>query len=394
MTRLIAYMTTPGGLTGAPRRLLTLASVLRHHGIKTCIASQSESVLLRAAKVDGHETVAVDAIGPLALRHKALFGGGLWFRSRVFIDLLRQNQRLLQCIRRSRGDVIWIRGSKGIAFGALGTMLSRRPLIWDVDYELPSKGMIRWIHRFGLWAATAVVFQYSAAPSVIFGEVLAKRYRHKCHAIIPGIDLAALAPFRALRERRDTVKSKPFVILQVGTICDRKNQAVTLEALRLLFKDRPESRWELWLTYDAIQEINFEQRLREYALADNVRLLGWRDDIKDLMLQADILVMPSKDEGVPNAVQEAMAIGVPVLVGDAGGMPEIVANEVTGWVIDRDDPVAWARRILWCRDHRLASEKLGRNAANYAFRYFSMENWGGEYARVIKASAKSLRANH
>lgn len=74
MLQLLAYMTTPGGLTGAPRRLLTLASVLKREGIEVCIASQSGSELLEAAEMEGRETAAVDVVGVLALRQRALFG--------------------------------------------------------------------------------------------------------------------------------------------------------------------------------------------------------------------------------------------------------------------------------------------------------------------------------
>ncbi|WP_205598567.1 glycosyltransferase family 4 protein [Halomonas sp. NO4] len=384
MTRLLAYMTTPGGLTGAPRRLLTLASALKSHGIDTCIASRSGSEFLQVANAEGHETAVVEALGVLGLRQRALFSGGLWFRLRVAVDLLRQNYKLFRCICKMQSDVVWVRGSKGIAFGAIGALLSRRPLVWDVDYELPSKGVIRWLHLFGLWASLYVVFQYAAAPNKIFGEKLASQYQNKFRAIIPGIDLASLKPFRDMRAQQKKPEDSPFVILQVGTICDRKNQMEIIEALRLAINRDVLFSCELWLAYDDVQDLQFLERLHEYGLEENVSLLGWREDVKDLMTQADVLVMPSRDEGVPNAVQEAMAIGLPVLVSKAGGMPEIVQEGVTGWVMGIDDPGAWAEKILYCQKKPVLCEQVGRNAADYAFKNFGTDHWGREYARVLK----------
>lgn len=387
MTRLIACMTTPGGLTGAPRRLLTLASVLNTEGVEVCIASESGSELLAAAEADGHKTAAVDAVGVLALRQKALFGGGLVFRLRVLMGLLGQNWRLYCCIRSQRGDVVWIRGSKGIGFGAMGALLSRRSLVWDVDYELPSRGMVRWLHRLGLWASKAVVFQYSAAPEAIFGQRLATRYSHKLRVLIPGIDLDSLEPFRVKRAARRKHHDNSFVILQVGTLCDRKNQRLIVEALSKLTKEGREQAVEVWFAGGVFDEgyaesLKNEVEARKLSVAFS--FLGWRSDVHQLMVDADLLVMPSKDEGVPNTVQEAMAIGLPVLVSNAGGMPEVVRDGETGWILDRDDATAWAGRLQWCFDHREVCELVGQRGSEYAYQQFGTESWGAAYAQIVK----------
>lgn len=69
-------MSTLEGLTGAPRRLLTLASVLQGEGVRVCVATQSGSPLIEAAEAEGYAAVAADSSGVLLLRHGALFGGG------------------------------------------------------------------------------------------------------------------------------------------------------------------------------------------------------------------------------------------------------------------------------------------------------------------------------
>src|SRR5699024_9271849 len=150
-----------------------------------------------------------------------------------------QNLGVTRKLRKHGADVVWIRGSKGIAFAGLGALLSRRPLVWEVDYELPSRGAVRWLHRFGLWAAKRVVLQYSTAPDAIFGPDLAARHRHKLQTIIPGIDQPSLEPFRAKRMVKESWEGTPFVILQVGTICDRKNQQLLIDALVRVREARP-----------------------------------------------------------------------------------------------------------------------------------------------------------
>lgn len=384
--RVFAYMPIPRGLTGAPRRLLTLASALRNEGTEMCIATQRGSDLFRAAEELGLETAGVDPVGVLGRRHGALFGGGVVFRLKVLLSLLVQNVGIATSIRKHRANVVWIRGSKGIAFAALGALLSRRPLVWDVDYELPSRGVMRWLHRLGLWMSKAVVFQYAAAPYEIFGEQLANRYAAKYEAIIPGIDLPKLEKHRVARGNRENNLGDPFVILQVGTICDRKNQALMIEALDRLQLNTSVDGIRLRLAGGVFEEAYAEQlrrRIEERGLGGMVEWLGWRDDIHDLMVQADLLVMPSRDEGVPNTVQEAMYIGLPVVVCEAGGMPEIVRDGESGWVLPIDNPQAWAARIEQCARKRGVCEEVGFAGSASAIN-FGMSKWGARYSAVLK----------
>jgi len=384
-------MPTPGGLTGAPRRLLSLASVLRDKGIEICIATQSDSELFSAAEDLMLRTVAVEPVGVLRQRHGVLFGGNAIFRLKALFSLLVQNLGIAWKIRRHGADVVWVRGSKGIAYGALGAWLSRRPLVWDVGYELPSRGTVRWLHRLGLWAAKHVVFQYAAAPDEIFGPGLAARYRHKCQTIIPGIDLSALEPVRAERMVREGCVVDPFVILQVGTICDRKNQRVLVDAIKKVKEAEPEHSVEVWFAGGIFEE-GYAEALQEETntkgLAGAVSFLGWREDVHDLMAAADLLAMPSRDEGVPNTVQEAMAIGLPVAVSSVGGMPEIVSDGDTGWIMSIDNPEAWAKQIMWCLDNREQCSAMGQRASLYAKGHFGIDEWGEQYGSLIRASEK------
>jgi glycosyltransferase involved in cell wall biosynthesis len=366
--------------------LLTLASVLREQGIGICIATQGDSDLFRAAEDQRLDTVAVQPLGVLREQHGALFGGNAVYRLVALFSLLVQNVSIAWKIRKYGADVVWIRSSKGIAFAGLGTLLNRRPLVWDVDYELPSQGAVRWLHRIALWAAERVIFQYSAAPDVIFGSELAMRYRHKFQTIIPGIELRSLEPCWEKRMTRRRRTGDPFVVLQVGTICNRKNQQLLIDALSQVRDARPNESIQVQLVGGVFEE-SYAKALKDNisnaGLDGNVKFLGWRRDVHRLMASADLLAMPSKDEGVPNTVQEAMAIGLPVLVSDAGGMPEIVTEGETGWVLELNNPVSWASRITWCLRNRQALTEVGARAAQYARENFGTRNWGTEYAQII-----------
>ena len=381
---ILLYLPTPGGLTGAPRRLFTLARGLKRLGATPIIATESDTDLYRTAQRENFSTTSLDPPDILKLRAGALFGGGFLFRIRVAIGLLRQQYRFLKAVRASGAEVIWIRASKGIAFAGLGVLLSRKPLVWDIDFELPSRGAVHILHRLGLWLATYVVFQHDAAPE-IFGKALADRYRSKIRVLPPGIELEALQRLRKPHPEPTTASKDAFHMLQVGTICDRKNQAFLIEALSKLPRELLE-RTTLSLVGGSEQagyESDLRRRLAACGLDERVFFLGWRDDVHSLMRDSDLLVMPSKDEGVPNAVQEAMALGLPVLGSDRGGIPEILDHGRTGWVLPIDDPACWAEVI-----GRLVNEPetlacVADRARSHAEIHFSNDAWCARYLQVL-----------
>ena len=73
-----------------------------------------------------------------------------------------------------------------------------------------------------------------------------------------------------------------------------------------------------------------EQQIREKGLQNEVRILGWRSDVWSLMKAADMLVLPSHWEGLPNVILEAQAVGLPVAASDVDGCKELIEDRRTG----------------------------------------------------------------
>jgi glycosyltransferase involved in cell wall biosynthesis len=104
----------------------------------------------------------------------------------------------------------------------------------------------------------------------------------------------------------------------VGALVDHKGHRVLLEAVAEL----PELRCVI--AGEGPLREDLERRIRELGLEGRVRLLGQRHDVSAVLAALDLLAHPSLEEGMGQAVVEAMAAGVPLLVSDAGGLPEVV----------------------------------------------------------------------
>jgi len=90
---------------------------------------------------------------------------------------------------------------------------------------------------------------------------------------------------------------------------------------------------------------DMEALLRAAGLGERLRLLGYREDVPALMAAADIFVLPSRFEGLPMSVIEAMLTGLPVIAGDVRGPAEQVVSEVTGLLVPPGDAPALGRAL-------------------------------------------------
>jgi glycosyltransferase involved in cell wall biosynthesis len=117
------------------------------------------------------------------------------------------------------------------------------------------------------------------------------------------------------------------------------------------------------------------------GVGDRIRLLGQRDDSERLLRAADFFLLPSTREGLPLSILEAQASGVPVLAAPTAGVPEVVADGETGFLIAADDAPGYARRI----ESLLDDPELSRRVAGQAHRRTIAEfTWEAHGERIIE----------
>ncbi len=85
------------------------------------------------------------------------------------------------------------------------------------------------------------------------------------------------------------------------------------------------------------QRAAFEQLAVELGISERVKFLGFRSDLAQLMTKVNCMVLPSRWEGLPMVVLEAMALGTPVIASAVGGIPEVIEDGITGWLVPPED---------------------------------------------------------
>lgn len=125
-----------------------------------------------------------------------------------------------------------------------------------------------------------------------------------------------------------------FVLLSVGELIARKNHELVLEAIGKM-KDFPEYERIVYLVCGrGILLEELKQKVATLGITDKVQFLGYRTDIPDICNASDLFVFMSKQEGLPVALMEAMACGVPVVCSSIRGNTDLVTDGVNGRLID------------------------------------------------------------
>nr|WP_255616501.1 glycosyltransferase [Microvirga puerhi] len=184
-------------------------------------------------------------------------------------------------------------------------------------------------------------------------------------SVIPnGVDGERFRP-----DRRGDARAR-LRLLFVGRLQHQKGIDVLLRAMTQVAS--PDM--ELLVVGDGPERNMLKAMAREFAIQDNVMFHGWADrsELPILYQSADIFVLPSRDEGMPNVLLEAMASGLPAIATRISGSEELVVDGETGFLVPPDDANTLANAISLLSADSSLRENLGRNARVRVEREF---NW-------------------
>ena len=134
-----------------------------------------------------------------------------------------------------------------------------------------------------------------------------------------------------------------------------------------------------------------ETMAAELGIADRVVFTGRRDDVPAVTAALDVAVLPSYREALGLTILEAMALSLPVIASNAGGIPEMIEDGITGLLVPPHDPDALASAIIrLLRDHPLA-DMLGRAGHDLVHERFCIELMVDAVQRIYDEGARSVR---
>ncbi|MGP8243499.1 MAG: glycosyltransferase [Bryobacteraceae bacterium] len=188
--------------------------------------------------------------------------------------------------------------------------------------------------------------------------------RHNSVSPFPPLDAETL---RAARAEIPAPEGTPLIV-SIGRLSSEKGHLDLVEAAAQL--RRIHSRFHLVLVGEGIERPRIEAARRRLGLEEHVTLAGLRGDVRPYYAMAEIVVIPSRSEGSPNVLLEAMLAARPIVATRVGGIPEIVTHRETALLVDARDPAAMAgelARLLAEEDLRLRLAEQARRMAEESF---------------------------
>jgi glycosyltransferase involved in cell wall biosynthesis len=177
------------------------------------------------------------------------------------------------------------------------------------------------------------------------------------------------------------------LVLTTGRLGEQKGHRVIVEALpRLVALD--ERLVFVWAG-DGPLRPELARTVGSTGLEGHVRFLGRRDDVPDLLAAADLFLMPSRDEGAPLALVEAMLAGVPAIVSDAPALTETIADRRNGLVFTRDDPDDLVRVVGWALAHRDQLAQMAAQGRELALRELTLDRMLAQLLPYLIARGQS-----
>lgn len=279
-------------------------------------------------------------------------------------------------IRISRFDVVHIHSS--FLYYALSVILLHRQIkfVYTIHSDAVKENASKWDKRF-FWLKKLCVrigwihpITISQASKMSFDEL----YGVDSKLIVNGIrkPIYALAQGKLVKYRYST---QTKVFYHPGRITEAKNQVMLCEAFsRLIAKNAD----VVLIISGTKQDISIYNQLERF-FSDRIVYLGERNDVLDLLSEADAMCLPSKWEGLPIVLLEALSVGCIPICTSVGGIPEVVADGENGLLAENvrlDDYIEALYRFISMSDVEISQMK---DNALLSFDKFSIEGTSREY---------------
>ncbi|OQW35950.1 MAG: hypothetical protein A4E19_15960 [Nitrospira sp. SG-bin1] len=166
--------------------------------------------------------------------------------------------------------------------------------------------------------------------------------------------------------QRERGPGDPIKVLTIARLIEKKGVAFAVEAVSHLLSKGEKIDYSI--VGDGALREELQQLIKSMGIERQVRLLGWKthEEVKRLLEESHVLVAPSltsesgDQEGIPNAIKEAMATGLPVISTFHSGIPELVADGVSGLLVPERDAVSLAEALAQLMSHPEICNRMGK----------------------------------
>ncbi len=243
----------------------------------------------------------------------------------------------------------------------------------------------KWYHLVDRWTDRWVSKHVCVSRAVRDFTLRMTRIPAEKMVVIPnGVDLSRFSDALPIpRESLPACNEQDLLALFVGRLDPQKGVFDLLNLAQNLKESLPHLKW--LIAGEGVLKQEMENRIEKMNLNDRVHLLGRRDDVAQLMRTADLFVFPSRWEGMPNVILEAMAARVPVVSYDVEGIQELLSDQQSGLIVPGGNITEMARAIASLATSLERRQHYAEKAFEKVRDQFSWEQTVSQYERLYES---------
>ena len=306
---------------------------------------------------------------------------------------LYQLARMVAYLRRGHFDVVHAHDLWSNMIGVVAGKLAEVPVIVTSQRDLSHADWYqgrrkKWLRKAQNASSVVLTNAHMIREGLLSREGLASA---KVRVIYNGVDLDRFQSLPSMRARLFPGLEREKLVVLVGNMhTDVKGQPTLMAAAAELVRRFPQVRFVL--VGDGEKRQDFEALAKATGVNANFMFLGRRNDVAQILAACDIGVLPSAAEGMPNAVLEYMAAGLPVVATAVGGNLEVVAHGVSGLLVPPQDAPALAQALSRLLADDVLALELARNGRELVEQKFSFERLtrevGALYEELLQAKGR------
>jgi glycosyltransferase involved in cell wall biosynthesis len=177
------------------------------------------------------------------------------------------------------------------------------------------------------------------------------------------------------------VGENDLFLLSVGRLVHQKAHEILVAAMPSVLKQFPHTK--VGICGDGFLRPQLDAQIKSLGLEKSVMLLGRFDHVTKFLAAADIFILPSRWEGLPIALLEAMSVGLPVIATRVEGVDEVVADREHGLLVPVEDVAALSDAILQLLQDPQARRKMGMAAKQRLLEAYSIDHMGEKYLSLM-----------
>lgn len=326
----IAYL---HGYGGAERQILMLSNALaqKGHEIHLVVLAENKSQYNKSEKLIVHD---------------------LSKEENGFFKIIKRWWLFIREMNRIKPDITIHYNFQSVYFSMLIAKKDRGKIVYSErgdPYDKEYDGLMGLLRTYSFKRTDAFVFQSEGARNC-FGEEIRKRSVIIHNPVSVPVGKYVIP---TIREKR---------IVSVGRFHPQKNQRLLIDAFNIISKEFPDYSLEIYgngpLREQLINQIN------GLHLENRIKLINNRPDVFDCIVSASLFVLTSDYEGMPNALMEAMALGLPCISTDCrpGGAKTLITDGEDGLIVPVRDVNILAEKMAYLLNNPLVMEKIARQA--------------------------------